>query len=247
MKYIFTLPLILLSFFSCEKESNYRFLNENESTIDNAGNTDNYPHDGSLVIHENFQKWKRDGYINLVLTNCEEDVMTSAVIMYRPDKPVLVQYDLVTVAYTLQDFAVNPACGNVAGTSTPDSEISNGYVALQQLIFYECGQHDSDALMTLSELPSISKVDFTVSYGGKTDEVGGLSLWKKGESDSKFIKIGDYKPEVPQTGEKFTVEINEKNIQLKFMPALTGKDNPINDGINRAIRIHDLNIWCMNY
>jgi hypothetical protein len=224
-----------LLFFSCEEEFNYRFNGipeEEEPTI--PSNEGEYPSTDSLVFHENFQSWKREGYVNLTAGDCETDQMTTSLIMYVPAKPRIAEYNGFTVAYTLKDFAANPACGAQAGNSTVDSEISTGYVALQQLIFYECGQHDSDALMQLSSLPSVSKIQFSISLGGQIEDVAGISLWKKAGSETVFTKVNDFIPSDPETGEVFTVEINEEDVQLKFIPALTGRENPVNDGLCKA-------------
>jgi hypothetical protein len=229
----------------CEKESNYRFAgmasDEETTVIDVAG----YPADGSLAFHENFQTWKREGYVNLLKGDCEDDQMTTSLVMYVPDKPKTVQYEGFTVSYTLKDFAVNPVCGCKAGSSEAESEVSTGYVALQQLIFYECGQHDSDGLMQLSALPSVSRLRFSVSLGGKTDDVAGVSLWKKAAGDAAFVKVGDFIPSDGDAGEVFEVEMNDTDVLLKFIPTLTGRENPVNDGINRCVRLHDLWVWSM--
>jgi hypothetical protein len=240
--------IILSTFIGCEKESNYRFKGKedtSESTGDDTLSMDNYPKDGSLAFSENFQQWKRDGYVESIRQDCEMDIMTSNIIMYRPDKPVVRNYIGFQVSYSLQDFAVNPECGNMAGTSSPESDISVGYVALQSEIFYECGGHNSDALMQLSELPSVSRISFAISYGGDTAYVGGLTLWKKSSSDSKFIRVGDFQPGIPSVGEIFTVDLNEKDVLLKFTPALSDKGIGVNDGVhaNRNVRIHGLWVW----
>lgn len=250
MKTILNTALIvaILLVWGCEKESNYRFRNEKSvaQTTDSV-NLQNYPADGSLAFHENFQTWKRDGYVEQVKQDCEDDLMTTTIIMYRPDKPVRVTYGNFAVTYTLQDFAVNPDCGNKAGTSTATSAVSNGYVALQSDIFYECGGHNSDAMMTLSELPSVASIRFSISYGGDVEYVGGLSVWKKGRDDNTFTRIGDYKPRVTEQGDTFSVVIDQKNVQLKLTPAISDKGAGVNDGIhsNRSVRIHDLYVWSM--
>ncbi|MDR2764543.1 MAG: hypothetical protein LBB90_05875 [Tannerella sp.] len=243
--------LILLCFFcslclSCEQESNYRFRGMPDEAVyirSSAGEND--PSNDTLLFHENFQSWKREGYMNRVKEDCEEDQMTTSLVMYTPGKPRTADYGGLTVVYTLLDFAVSPECGAQAGTSA-GSEVSAGYVALQQLIFYECGQHDSDAMMLLSPLPSVSRVRFSVSLGGRVEDVAGITLWKKTEGETVFTKAGDYIPSDPEAGETFSVDINERNVQLKFVPALTGKENPVNDGLNRAVRIHDLWVWSMD-
>jgi hypothetical protein len=248
--WIIVLVIVLLP--ACEKESNYRFRNEvltdEDETTDDTLSMDYYPKDGSLAFYETFQSWKRDGYINQVKNDCETDLMTTSVIMYRPDSPVKVTYDGFQVSYSLQDFAVNPTCGNKAGTSTVASEVSLGYVALQSEIYYECGGHNSDAQMILSELPSVSKISFSISYGGDVDYVGGLSVWTKVEGESSFTRLGDYEPQDPLQGEVFQIEINQKNVQLKFTPAISDKGIGVNDGVqaDRSVRIHDLYVWSMN-
>ncbi|OAV73026.1 hypothetical protein Barb6_00617 [Bacteroidales bacterium Barb6] len=242
-----TVILLLCFFFSsCEKDSGYRFAGlseEDDVAIKPPLNEGEYAADGSLVFHENFQSWKREGYDNPPTGDCEADQMTTAMVMYVPSKPRMAEYNGFSVAYTLKDFAVNPVCGTPTGSA--DSEVSTGFVALQQTIFYECGQHDSDAQMLLSALPSVSQVRFSVSLGGKIEDVSGITLWKKTEGAGYFTKVGDYLPSDPDAGEVFTVEMNEKNVQLKFTPALTGRETPVNDGINRAVRIHDLWIYSM--
>jgi hypothetical protein len=236
--------LLCFSFFSCEKELGYRFagLSEEDFVVVTP------PFDGgggsagdSLIFHENFQLWKRDGYDNPPTGDCADDQMTTAMVMYVPSKPRMAEYNGFSVAYTLKDFAVNPVCGTPTGSA--DSEVSTGFVALQQTIFYECGQHDSDAQMVISELPSVSQIKFSVSLGGKIEDVSGVTLWKKTKDANAFTKVGDYLPSDPNAGEVFTVDINEKNVQLKFTTALTGRETPVNDGVIRAVRIHDLWVY----
>jgi hypothetical protein len=239
-----TLALCVL-FLACEQEFNYRFkdIAEEEEEIVLPPDEGGYAAGDSLVFHENFQSWQREGYVNLTAGDCETDRMTTSLVMYVPLKPRTVTYNGFKVSYTLKDFAVNPVCGAVAGSSASDADISAGYVALQQLIFYECGQHDSDAMLQLSALPSVSAVRFSVSLGGRIEDVAGIALWVKAEDETAFRLLGNFIPADPQAGEVFTVEINKNNVQLKFIPALTGRENPVNDGINRAVRIHDLWVW----
>jgi hypothetical protein len=234
--------LLCFFFSSCEEEFNYRFrgIPDDDVYVPSPVDENNPPND-TLLFHENFQSWKREGYVNLTAGDCETDQMTTSLVMYVPSKPRTSTYNGFTVAYILKDFAVNPACGAKAGKA--DSEVSAGYVALQQLVFYECGQHDSDAMMQLSTLPSVSNVRFSISLGGRIEDVAGVSLWIKSENETAFRRLGDFIPSDPEAGEVFTVEINEKNVQLKFIPALTGRKNPVNDGINRSVRIHDLWVW----
>lgn len=232
----------ILSFTSCEKAIGYRLEGSTDSTVES--DLSNYPKDGTLAISENFQSWNWDGYTNLVTSGCDKDIMRSSVVMYRPD-PLVKTYGDFSVNYTLQDFSVSPNCENTAGTSTDTSSISTGYLALQCLVFYRCGNHDSDAMLQIEELPSVSRISFSVSYGGDYSYITGLSLWKKSEGESKFTRIGNYVPENPSEGEVFNVDINEKNVALRFTPTIPTGEVAMNDTINRAVRIHDLKIWSM--
>ena len=200
---------------------------------------------GLLVFHENFQKWTRDGYLLSKKQDCETDLMTSTGIVSFFATNVSVIYDTLHVNYSLIDFAVDPECGAKDGTSTASSEISTGYVALQCPLLYTCG-HYSKGYFETSTLPSVSYVEFTVSYGDNSgaNYAAGVSLWRKGEFDTDTVKIGTYIPSNPLKGEKFTVKINSKNVFLR-LKAEKNSNLPImmESNINRSIRIHDLYIW----
>ncbi|MDR1724032.1 MAG: hypothetical protein LBR84_08880, partial [Tannerella sp.] len=69
---IFSLCFFL---FSCEKELGYRdklFPDEVEVVIVTPPD----PADGSLLFHENFRRWNREGYDNPPTGDCEADQMT---------------------------------------------------------------------------------------------------------------------------------------------------------------------------
>ena len=200
---------------------------------------------GKLVFHENFQKWERDGYLSLKKQDCESDLMKSAGIVSFQPTHVSVIYDSLKVNYSLIDFAVNPECGNKEGSSTPTSEISTGYVALQCPILYTCG-HYSNGYIETSNIPSVSYVEFTISYGDNSTDnyAAGVSLWKKGEDDADTIKVGTYTPTNPLKGEKFTVKISSKNVFLRFKAEKNSIVPMVKESdVNRAVKIHDLYIW----
>jgi len=203
---------------------------------------------GLLVFHENFQKWTRDGYLLQKKQNCETDLMKSAEIVSYIPTNVSVIYDSLKVNYALIDFAASPECGNTEGSSTPTSEVSTGYIALQCPIWYTCGHYSKGDVIT-SPIPEISYVEFTVSYGDNSNAnyAAGVSLWKKGENDTDTVQVGTYVPTNPLKGEKFTVKINSKNVVLKFK-AEKNSGLPIKNesDVNRAVRIHDLYIWKPN-
>lgn len=239
-----------------------------------------FVHDGGLIINENFQSWTREGFIELdsnTSGSCDA-LMSSTNVMYA-QRPInsTKAYDKWTVSWGFYDYAVNPTCGNDAGTSTGTSDVSTGYFEIQAPLYYECGLHMSNGNMTTSVLPSVSKVQFSISYTETGyDYVNGIVLWKKGKSDSSWEKVGSYSIDGTMTdkikGKIFEANINEGNVQLRFSPRfpfLNGVDiTPdhasnsvdINDAsisalivknfsdpqINRAVRIHDLKVWCMN-
>ena len=200
---------------------------------------------GLLVFHENFQKWPREYYLSPTLQDCETDLMRSAGLVSFFPTTVSVIYDTLKVDYSLIDFAVNPECGNPDGTSTATSEVSTGYVALQCPVYYTCG-HYSKGYLETSPLPSVSYVEFTVSYSYSSSNTyeAGVSLWKKGDGDIDTVKVGTYVPDDPLKGQKFTVKINSTNVTLRFKSEKNSGVPIINESnINHAIRIHDIYIW----
>ncbi|MDP4210510.1 MAG: hypothetical protein Q8928_17000 [Bacteroidota bacterium] len=234
---------VLLSLFlviSCSKVS-FPEEQTNEEITNNSSNTVNDSVKGTLVFHENFQKWAWQGYLVQSLQNCETDLMRSAeTVSYLPTT-ISVAYGSLTVNYAVIDFAVNPGCGNPAGTSTDSSEVSNGYVALQCPIYYTCRHYSKGDLVT-SPIPSVSYVEFTVSYSNSYAE--GISLWKKADGDADTIKVGTYVPVNPLKGQKFTVKLNTKNVVLKFKAEKNSMVTIANEStVNRAVRIHDIYIW----
>jgi len=233
------------------------------------------PVKGVLLFHENFQNWKRDGYVLPILHNCETDLMSSCTTISFLSTNVQVIYDTLTVNYSLIYFAVNPLCGNDAGTSTPTSDVSTGYIALQAPIDYTCFGHtlSAGAQIITSPLPSVSVVSFSMSYSrSDIDYMLGVTLWKKGTNDSAFIKVQDFGVQYNAmdsydtivqkkiTGQVFSANINEENVQLRFtckwpnnvafnttdpaQLALLKNNNPaLYPVINRNVRIHDLIVW----
>ena len=200
---------------------------------------------GLLVFHENFQKWTRDGYLLSKKQDCETDLMKSAGIVSFFAANVSVIYDTLHVNYSLIDFAVNPECGNAEGSSTPTSEISTGYIALQCPILYTCGHYSKGDVIT-SPIPNVSYVEFTVSYGDYSgiNYAAGISLWKKGELDTDTVKVGTYIPSNPLKGEKFTVKLDSKNVVLKFKAEKNaGIQIKKETDFNMSLRIHDIYVW----
>lgn len=219
---------------------------ENQVTVVN-GDASTVPDSikGLLLFHENFQKWPREFYLSPTLQNCETDLMRSAGLVSYIPTPVSVIYDTLKVDYSLIDFAVNPVCGNPDGTSTDSSEVSTGYVALQCPIYYTCG-HYSKGYLETSALPSVSYVEFTVSYpySASNNYAAGVSLWKKADGDADTVKVGTYVPTDPLKGQKFTVKLNAKNVTLKIKSEKNSSLTIVNESMtNRAIRIHDIYVW----
>jgi hypothetical protein len=240
----FMIFIFLISVISCSKIS-VPEETTNETVVNTGTTTVNDTLKGVLLFHENFQKWAWRGYLVVSLQNCETDLMKSASVVSYIPTAVSVIYDTLKVDYSLIDFAVSPTCGNAAGTSTDSSEVSTGYVALQCPIYYTCGHYSKGDLIT-SSIPSVSYVEFTVSYpyGASNNYPAGVSLWKKADGDADTIKVGTYVPADPLKGQKFTVKLNAKNVTLKFKSEKNSSLTVLNESMtNRAIRIHDLYVW----
>jgi hypothetical protein len=186
---------------------------------------------GVLLLHENFQKWNRAGYVQPVLHDCQADLMTSCTTISFLPTTVQVVYDSLTVNYSLLYYAVNPQCGNDAGTSTLTSDVSTGYVALEAPLSYVCFGHNlsSGAYIMTSVIPSVSVFEFSMSYSlSDVDYMLGVTLFKKGTKDTSFVKVKNfaiqYSPEdVYDTivekkisGQVFSATINEDSVQLMF-------------------------------
>jgi len=225
-----------------------------------------FNHDGSIYIDEHFRTWTREGYLASGLMNANG-------LMYLPNGTNNVKtYTNWIVTWTMFDFAVNPTDGNDAGTSTATSDVSTGFFALQSPLFFLCGSHPSMAHLTSSELPSVSKVRFSVSYC-KTglEYTYGVSLWKKGRNDSDWTRVClgviDGTQEDKIAGCVFEAEINEEKVRLSFCPQWPLTSNgaditrpayeqpwfdefydlvpPNTLGINFCSRIHDLQVWSL--
>jgi len=240
--FLFLIPVM---FFTCNKIAIPEEEIGNDTIINKNGNSIPDSIKGTLVFHENFQKWKRSGYFSQAKQDCETDLVTSTgVVSYIPTV-VSVIYDSLTVSYSIIDFAINPECGSSDGTSTENSEVSTGYVALQCPIWYTCGHYSKGYIIT-SLIPSVSYIEFTVSYpyyAGNTYPAG-VSLWKKGDEDIDTIKVGTYIPTDPLKGGKFTVKINSKNVIFKIKSEKNSSLPIANESnVNRAVRIHDIKVW----
>lgn len=228
---IFSLCLVLSLFvFSCSKakipedKPIIPIDNKNDTTIIDSAK-------GTLLIDENFQKWDRAGYVGSSYQNCLTDLMTSTNTVSYVTTEVQVIYNTITVSYILKYFAINPTCGNDAGTSTLTSNVSIGYIALQAPISYVCLGHklSADAQIVTSVLPSVSTISFSISYSlSDVDYMRGITLWKKGMNDSLFVKVKDFSILTNPTdsydtvvykkinGQVFSANINEENVKLRF-------------------------------
>jgi hypothetical protein len=235
-------------------------------------------HDGSLVIDENFQNWKREGFLEMDPNSTDCDVLMSTTNIMYAQTPYNSSkaYPKWTVNWSFFDYAINPTCGNDAGTSTASSDISIGYFAMQAPLYYECGLHMSNGHIATSALPSVSKVRFSISYTKTgTNYVNGVVLWKKGKKDTQWMKVGAYSIDGTFDdkikGQVFEADVNEEDVELRFSPRfpfLNGVDitpdhaanlidishpdianlimrNFANEQINRAVRLHDLKVWCL--
>jgi hypothetical protein len=182
-------------------------------------------------------------------------------------------YPRWTVTWSMEDYGVNPVCGNDAGTSTTDSEVSAGYFALQSPLYYACGGHSSMSYLASSEFPSVSKVRFSLSYCLTGIELTyGVTLWKRSRTDTRWIKVNRYEieggTEEKTAGKVFEANIDEDNVRIGFTAnwdfLASGEDMtyspppyvdfvwyreqeakiPLNNlHYNFNSRIHDLTVW----
>jgi hypothetical protein len=239
-----------------------------------------FVHDGSMFIDEHFRDWTEEGFYSAGDRgndrSCDR-LIAAAAQMYKQSLTTnpngKKRYPKWTVVWTMEDFALNPVCGASAGVSTTDSETSIGFIALQSPIWYVCGGHTSNACFQTSELPSVSKVRFSMSYAMSSaiDEVHGLRLWKRVRG-GEWTLVGDYgidgSVEDKTAGRVFEAVVNERQVELRFvgrwplhngeeitpvdnnyMPWFTGLEELIPDnqtGINRCSRIHDFQVWSMD-
>ena len=232
-----------------------------------------FAHDGRLIIDDHFQEWGMVGYVNSSDAYCDRILLASGQMQtFNINR----NYSNWLVEYQLNDGGINSYCGSDAGTSTPDSEVSTGYCALQAPIYYACGGHATWAsLRTRSALPSVSRVKFSFAYSlANIEDVYGITFFKKSKADADWVKIGDYtvegSVEEKTAGKTVEVDINEENVYIGFVatfPLHDGEDVtpmpqggskaspgfadyatslPNNIGVEtRQIRIHDLQVWCM--
>jgi hypothetical protein len=240
-----------------------------------------FTHDGEIIISENFQHWTREGFvISETGDPCSWRMKATGLMFIQSleGNPNGVKtYPRWTVTWSMEDYGVNPSCGNDAGTSTTGSEVSEGYFAFQSPLYYVCGGHSSMAYLASSEFPSVSKVRFSFSYARSGIEYTyGITLWKRSRSDTRWIKVKRCEieggTEEKTAGKVFEAEIDEDYVRLGFTAnwglLSSGEDMtyspppydnfvwykeqeeriPLNNlTYNFNARLHDLTVWCRKH
>lgn len=164
-----------------------------------------FEHDGSLFVDEDFSSWGTLGYAASHLPP-QQWLLAAAAVMTSLSKDV--RYPKWRVGYTIEDGGVHP----------------HGYVALQAPIYYACGGHVSWARLVLSELPSVSEVEFTFAYSPENiDDVHGLALCIKTPGDKDWVKLGTYTIDGSDQdkidGRTLSIPIHRERVSLAFVAA----------------------------
>ncbi|MDR3129249.1 MAG: hypothetical protein LBU03_03260 [Tannerellaceae bacterium] len=165
-----------------------------------------FEHDGSLFVDEDFSSWGSLGYAVSPALPPERWLLAAAAQMTSLSKEV--KYPKWRVSYAIDDGGVHP----------------DGYIALQAPIYYACGGHVSWARVEMSELPSVSEVEFTFAYSpDNVSDVHGIALCKKTPDDKEWVKLDvfniDGTDEQKVAGKTIRVSINEDRVRLAFVAA----------------------------
>lgn len=159
-----------------------------------------------LLVSENFQKW-----------NNQSASSTASTI------------DATTMV-TTEDFTYTIANITVNNSAFPDKSDTGGVTSEGFLRM----EKSANALIELSPLASINRIEFVVSTTGSNR---GAQVWKKSETDSDWVSIYD-KIVTTQSGERITLYINadktdEKKVAIKFTNLTS----------NQYAFISDIKIW----
>jgi hypothetical protein len=165
-----------------------------------------FEHDGSLFVEEDFASWGTLGYATSASLPPEQWLLAAASRMSSLYKDV--RYPKWRVGYSIEDGGVH----------------QHGYLALQAPVYYACGGHVSWARAELSELPSVSEVEFSFSYSPEnTQNVYGLALCKKTPDDKEWVKLAlcsiDGSDQDKVNGKTIRIPIHQERVRLAFVAA----------------------------
>ncbi|MDR3706459.1 MAG: hypothetical protein P4L28_11205 [Paludibacteraceae bacterium] len=177
---------------------------------------------GPVIIDENFQSFKEQGWKNDTLCNYKK---IDSKASFSVDKT----YKGNNVKFEFTKAAVTPTCET---KKTPaKAGVSNGYVEVAK----------KDGSLVISEQAYISTIDVSASAAG---DGRGFALYKSVKGGD-WVKVGEYignKSEGAdaQYGFTNTITINESNVSLKFAPTMGAtKEGPA----LQNFRIHDIKAY----
>lgn len=172
-----------------------------------------------VVIDENFQSFEKQGWKTDTVP-CNKLKMHS-----KANFKVEKTYGKSEVEYKFMRAAVTPDCDS---KKTPmNLGVSKGYVEVNK----------KNGEFIIGEVDFISTIKISASATG---DVRGYAIYKSVDGGD-WVKVGEYvgsKAEGAdaQYGFTNTITINEKNVSLKFVATMCGKD----EQALQTFRIHDL-------
>ena len=177
----------------------------------------------NLILSEDFQGFKEQG----LRAGSDTLACGKKKVDSKANFKVSKVYGGVKVNYEFLKSAVQPQC---AAKKSP-AQVTPGLVEITK---------KEDASMVIGTFDYVSKIEVGASATG---DVRGCALYKSVDGGA-WVKVGEYigsKAEGAdaQYGFNSTININEKNVKLKFGPTVCGKDEPA----LQTFRIHDIKVY----
>lgn len=175
----------------------------------------------SVIIDENFQTWKEQGWKNDTICNYKKADS-------KANFKVVQAYGDNKVEYKLIRCAVAPTCE--AKKSPAKTGVTAGYVEVSK----------KEGEFVIGEQKFISTIEVGASATG---DVRGYALMKS-IAGGEWVKVGEYigskgEGSDAQSGFVSKITINESDVSLKFVPTMCGKDEPA----LQTFRIHNIKVF----
>jgi hypothetical protein len=175
----------------------------------------------TAIVDENFQSFKLQGWKSDTICGAKK-------IDSKANFKVTQTYGTTKVTYSFIKSAVTPDCETKKTPMAPG--VTKGYVEVNK----------KEGEFIISEIKYISKIEVAAS---STGDARGYALYKS-VNGGEWVKVGEYlgvKSEGAdaQYGFVKTIEINESNVSLKFVPTMGGTD----EKEIRQFRIHNIKIF----
>ena len=161
----------------------------------------------TVVFEENFQTFKEEGFRNGSDTlPCPKKKVHS-----KANFKVTKMYDGTKITYSFMKAGVAPTCDS----KKSPSNVSTGLVRVRK----DGGE------FTINNIPEVGSI---IVEASATGDVRGYALMKSVDGGA-WTKVGEYigaksEGQDAQYGFVNTIAINEKNVSLKFVPCMGGKD-----------------------